>query len=127
MMPFTRFQEVHPVLPVLDVRQAVEYFIDRLGFEFMDIESSDEPAYAGIRRGEAQLYLERTDADRLPSKGTIVLRFVVDDADDLFDEYENREVFEPNTQLRDTPRGTREFEFCEPNGAKLVFLMTVPE
>ncbi len=39
----------------------------------------------------------------------------------LFQEYRDKEVFQEHTALQDTPWGTREFAFSDPDGNGLTF------
>jgi uncharacterized glyoxalase superfamily protein PhnB len=50
-----------------------------------------------------------------------MLRIYVDDPDALYDEYRGRNVFHDRTALSDTPWGTREFAFYDPDGNGLTF------
>jgi uncharacterized glyoxalase superfamily protein PhnB len=54
-----------------------------------------------------------------------MLRFLVDDIDELFQEYKEKGVFHERTQLRDTAWGTREFAFWDLNQNGLTFLKDV--
>ncbi len=50
-----------------------------------------------------------------------MLRFVVPAVLEVFDEYRDKGVFHERTALRDTPWGTREFAFYDPNQNGLTF------
>jgi uncharacterized glyoxalase superfamily protein PhnB len=50
-----------------------------------------------------------------------MLRLLVDDPDALFAEYADKGVFHEGTALRDTPWGTREFAFFDPDHNVLTF------
>jgi uncharacterized glyoxalase superfamily protein PhnB len=52
---------------------------------------------------------------------TTRLRFVVDDPDTLFAEFEPLGLFHEHTRLANTPWGTREFAFYDPDGNGLTF------
>jgi len=54
--------------------------------------------------------------------GHATLRLVVDDPDALFREYADKGVFHDETQLRDTPWGTRKFAFWDLNHNGLTFM-----
>jgi hypothetical protein len=52
---------------------------------------------------------------------TLILRFLIDDVDALFAEYQDQQVFHDHTTLRDTAWGTREFAFNDLDGNGLTF------
>src|ERR1043165_5087799 len=47
--------DVIPVLPARDVSEAVQFYVERLGFELLFQDPGDRPQYAGIRRGPVEL------------------------------------------------------------------------
>jgi uncharacterized glyoxalase superfamily protein PhnB len=118
------FKEVQPVLPVRDVDRALRFYVERLGFQlaFRDRPGPDV-RYAGLRRDGVELHLQWHDEADFHGveAGTLMLRFVVDDPDALFAEYEDKGVFHERTRLADTPWGTREFGFFDPDGNGLTF------
>jgi catechol 2,3-dioxygenase-like lactoylglutathione lyase family enzyme len=124
MVKRAELQKVLPVLPARDVNEAIRFYVDRLGFElaFRDPTSPDD--YAGIRRGHVVLHLQfQFEKDfQKGTAGQAMLRFVVDDAAALFDEYKDKGVFHDRTALRDTTFGTREFSFWDINRNGLTFL-----
>ena len=113
-----------PVLPARDVSEAVRFYVGRLGFEVVFQDSPDRPLYAGIRRDAVELHLQfQFQADfEAGTAGQAMLRLVVDDPDALFREYRDKGVFHDETQLRDTPWGTREFAFWDLNHNGLTFM-----
>ena len=121
-MSNARFQEVNPVLPVRDVSEAVRYYTQKLGFHLRFQDDPQNPRYAGVERDGVRLHLqwhEPTNFDAAVDK--VALRFVIDDVDALFAEYQDKGVFHGGTALRDTPWGTREFAFYDPDGNGLFF------
>jgi catechol 2,3-dioxygenase-like lactoylglutathione lyase family enzyme len=116
--------DVIPVLPARDVREAVRFYVDRLGFEVAFQDSDDHPQYVGIRRGGVELHLQfQFEQDFDAGKaGQCMLRFVVDDPDALFEEYRDKDVFHEGTQVGDTSWGTREFAFWDLNRNGLTFM-----
>jgi uncharacterized glyoxalase superfamily protein PhnB len=119
-----RLADVIPVLPARDVSEAVRFYVERLGFELVFQDSQDRPQYAGIRRGAVELHLQfQFEQDfEAGTAGQAMLRLVVDDPDALFREYEDKGVFHNQTQLSDTPWGTREFAFWDLNRNGLTFM-----
>ncbi len=120
-IPF--FRAVHPVLPVRNVDKAIEYYTEKLGFKFFFKHGDDETRYAGVVRGNVELHLQWHDEADFASVEKLSLRFVVDDVDGLFGEYQPKGVFHERTALRETPWGTREFAFYDPDSNGLTFYM----
>jgi uncharacterized glyoxalase superfamily protein PhnB len=106
------------------VSEAVQFYLQRLGFELLFQDSDDHPQYGGIRRGGVELHLQfQFEKDfEAGTAGQSMLRLVVDDPDVLFEEYKDKGVFHEQTQLRDTPWGTREFAFWDLNHNGLTFM-----
>ncbi len=80
-----------------------------------------EPRYAGIRRDDVEIHLQWHDEIDFASVEKLNLRFYVEGVDELFEEYKTRDVFHENTELRQTPWGTREFAFYDPDSNGLTF------
>jgi catechol 2,3-dioxygenase-like lactoylglutathione lyase family enzyme len=118
---------VIPVLPARDVGEAVRFYVERLGFELVFQDSQDRPQYAGVRRGSVELHLQfqLPEAFEAGTAGQTMLRLVVDDPGTLFREYQDKDVFHHQTQLSDTPWGTREFAFWDLNHNGLTFIRDV--
>lgn len=117
-----RLLALHPVIPVRDVASSLAYYTTRLGFvtAFQDDEAA--PRYAGVRRDGVELHLQWHDPSTFAEGvDTVSLRFLVDDVDSLYGEYEDKAVFHDRTALRNTPWGTREFAFYDPDGNGLFF------
>jgi catechol 2,3-dioxygenase-like lactoylglutathione lyase family enzyme len=115
---------VIPVLPARNVTEAVQFYVERLGFELLFRDSADDPNYAGIRRGAVELHLQfRLEKDfDAGSAGQAMLGLVVDDPDLLFDEYKDKGVFHGHTHLSDAESGTQEFAFWDLNHNGLTFI-----
>lgn len=115
------FKAVHPVLPVRNVGDAIEYYTGKLGFKSVFVDSTKVPRYAGVIRDRVELHLQWHDEADFASVEKPSLRFFVDGVDELFEEYKPKEVFHSQTALRDTPWGTREFAFFDPDNNGLTF------
>lgn len=116
------FQAVNPVLPVRSVSQAIGYYTERLGFRLSFQDDLRDPQYAGVERDGICLHLQWHDpADFREAVDTLMLRFVIDDVDALYDEYKDKQVFHDQTALNDTPWRTREFAFNDLDGNGLTF------
>jgi catechol 2,3-dioxygenase-like lactoylglutathione lyase family enzyme len=80
-----------PVLFVLNVTQAAEFFRDRLGF-VIDFLHGNPPFYAGVSRGGAFLHLkfvhEPVFAVGAEDREGLIMAFIeVEDVDGLYEEY----------------------------------------
>lgn len=116
-----RFKEVRPVLPVRDVNKALRYYIEKLGFRRCFQDCENEPKYAAVERDGVQLHLQWHDVRDFDKVERAGLRFGIDDVDELFAEYADKDVFHARTALQNTPWGTREFAFYDLDGNGLFF------
>lgn len=117
------FRAVHPVLGARDVRAAVEWYVERLGFTCTFDDGADPVRYAGVRRDAVELHLQWQDDRYFPDPGedAPAYRFLIDNPDVLYDEYARTGALHAPARLRDTPWGTREFGVYDPNGHGLHF------
>jgi catechol 2,3-dioxygenase-like lactoylglutathione lyase family enzyme len=112
------FKAIHPILGVRDLERALNFYIERLGFQLAFRDPSDPTNYAGVRRDGAELHFQWQDENEM---STTRLRFFVDDPDALFEEYQDKQVFTKQTHVADTPWGTREFAFYDLDRNALTF------
>ena len=117
------FKEINPVLPSRDVRRSVQFYANRLGFRLEFQDSADEPRYVGLRRDDVELHVQWHDPAEWKTVERPSLRFVVSAVDSLFAEYREQGIFHAGTALRETPWGTREFAFYDPDQNGLTFYM----
>jgi uncharacterized glyoxalase superfamily protein PhnB len=106
------------------VNRALHFYVQCLGFRLVFRDAPGPGArYAVLSRDGVNLHLQwHEEADfKGMEAGTLMLRFLVDDPDALFAEYQDKGVFHANTRLRDTPWGTREFAFFDPDANGLTF------
>jgi|SRR5262245_8217043 len=125
--------DVRPVLAARDVNASIAFF-ERLGFHAIFRDSDSDPKYAVVRRDQADLHIQWADADQwVAGKDRPVYRFLVDDVDALFKEFENAGAIPPKSRASspwaipaDTPWGTREFHLHDPglNGLQFYRLRT---
>ncbi|MDF1837100.1 MAG: VOC family protein [Planctomycetota bacterium] len=120
-MTQSHFQAVHPVLPSQQVPRAIEFYIERLGFELVFQDSPQAPRYGGLRRGSVELHVQWHDPAEWHAVERPMLRFRIQGLEDLFGEYSQRNVFHDHTELRQTAWGTREFAFYDLDGNGLTF------
>jgi catechol 2,3-dioxygenase-like lactoylglutathione lyase family enzyme len=120
-MSTATFKEVNPVLPSHNVEESLRYYVERLGFRLVFGTPSNN--YVGVRRGGVELHLQwqREEDFKAGKAGQCMLRFIVDDPNALFEEYEGKGVFHEGTSVKDTVWGTREFGFFDLDGNGLTF------
>jgi catechol 2,3-dioxygenase-like lactoylglutathione lyase family enzyme len=109
------FKAIHPILGVRDLERAIAFYVDRLGFK---LAFSDGGNYAGLRRDQVEVHMQFQYEHEM---STTRLRFLIEDPDALFEEYESQNVFHDRTHLASTPWGTREFAFYDLDGNGLTF------
>ena len=120
-MSRAQFREVNPLLPVRNVSEAIGYYTNKLGFQVQFQDDPHDPQYAGIERDGVHLHMQWHAPEDFPDHDGLMLRFVIDDVDLLFQEYRDKGVFQDHTTLEDTSWGTREFAFYDPDGNGLTF------
>lgn len=116
-----QFNLVHPVLPARDVSKAINYYTEKLGLRLVFQNVEKEPQYAGVARDHVELHIQWHEEADFASDEKPALRFVIDNVDELFEEYQDKGVFHAKTALRDTPWGTRVVAFFDLSGNGLSF------
>jgi catechol 2,3-dioxygenase-like lactoylglutathione lyase family enzyme len=116
---------ISPSFIVRDVRSALSFYRDRLGFEITFQEPADEPFFGIVRRGRAMILLKDVGVDPLPNyKREPAARWdaylYVPDPDALAAEFASRNV-EFSEPLKDTHDGLRGFELKDADGYVLFF------
>lgn len=126
-MPVIR--EVHPVLAAREVALSVAFY-QQLGFRLLFQTGPGEVGYAVLRSGSVELHLQWADSGQwVDGLDRPVYRFLVDDVDALFAQWQSSGALpEPRALHRspyatpaDTPWGTREFHVHDPGGNGLQF------
>ena len=100
------FKATHPILGTRDMKRAIQFYVEQLGFNLAFRDQEEPPNYVAYRRDAVELHMQFQFEHEM---GTIRLRFLVDDPDALFNEYRQRGVECTPNSVRDTPWGTREF------------------
>lgn len=116
-----QLRAVHPILPAPHIEDALEFYIDKLGFELAFRDASDPANYVGVRRDGVELHIQWQSLEGMKLSGGMQLRFLVEDPRALFEEFQEKGVFHPNTALKSTPWGTLEFAFYDLNNVGLTF------
>ena len=112
------FKMTQPILGTRDIKRAIEFYTQRLGFELAFEDKTDPPNYVGFRRNAVELHMQFQFEHEM---GTIRLRFLVDDPDALFNEYRQRGLECSPKGVHDTPWGTREFALYDLDRNALIF------
>ena len=118
--------QIHPVLPVKDVVEALDFYVNRLGFKIGFADDAKNPKYAGVLRDGVEIHLQWHDAKEWDLKiDRPMLRIVAQNIEELYSEYGDKDVFHAHTLLRETAWGTREFAFYDPFKNGLTFYAEV--
>lgn len=118
--------QIHPVLAVKDVVEALDFYVNRLGFKIGFADDAKNPKYAGVLRDGIEIHLQWHDAAEW--EGTVdrpTLRIVTQNIQELYNEYALKDFFHAHTLLRETAWGTREFAFYDPFHNGLTFYRDV--
>ncbi len=114
--------QVHPVLPVKDVVEALAFYVNRLGFKIGFADDSKNPTYAGVLRDGIEIHLQWHDAIEWDVEvDRPMLRIVTQNIEALYEEFATKGVFHAHTQIRETAWGTKEFAFYDPFKNGLTF------
>lgn len=106
--------QIHPILPVQNVVEALKFYVNKLGFTISFADDSKEPTYAGIRRDGIEIHLQWHDASEWENGfNTPMLRIVTQNIELLYVEYKTKNVFQSKTTLKETEWGTKEFAFLD--------------
>lgn len=112
---------VHPVLMVREMESSLAFF-SQIGFLRLFGATEDNPYYAGVRRDDVELHLQRHDDE--PWRYHIdrpTYRIIVSDVDALHSEFRRCDPVLDLTDVIDTAWGTREFHLRDPDGNGLQF------
>jgi len=113
--------QVQPVLPTQDVRAAIQFYVERLGFKLAFQDNPEAPGYAGVRRDGVELHLQWHDAKEWAQVERPSLRFVVADVDTLYGEFANKGLIDSERKPYRTDWNTYEFAFFDPDKNGLTF------
>jgi catechol 2,3-dioxygenase-like lactoylglutathione lyase family enzyme len=118
--------QIHPVLPVWDVMEALDFYVNRLGFRIAFADDPKTPRYAGILRDDIEIHLQWHDVMEWEvAIDRPMLRIVTEHIEALFDEFRDKEVFHAQTAIKKTGWGTSEFAFYDPFQNGLTFYKSV--
>jgi len=110
------FRRTYPIIGTRDIKRAIDFYTQRLGFQLAFQDNTDTPNYVGFCRDQVEIHMQFQYEHEMSN---IRLRFLVDDPDALFSEYQQRCV--KCSGIRDTHWGTREFALYDMDRNSLTF------
>src|SRR5215471_19036042 len=113
--PHVDCEQHHACFTVPDVRAAVEFYTNKLGFRSNFIEG-DPPRFAGVTLDRVQIFLERGT----PAPGGTSAYFMVGNADELYAFHRTNGV-EITVPPEDRAYGLRDYGIRDLNGYRLSF------
>jgi catechol 2,3-dioxygenase-like lactoylglutathione lyase family enzyme len=113
------FIQTQPIVGTRDIQRAIDFYTKRLGFHlaFGGSNSNDRPNYVGFRRDSVEIHMQFQYEQEMSQ---IRLRFLVEDPDALFIEFQGTGV-EFASGVRDTAWSTREFALYDLDRNALTF------
>jgi len=111
------FRAVLPIIGTRDIKRAIELY-GRLGFQLAFQDNPDSPNYVGFRRDQVEFHVQFQYEHEM---NRTRLRFLVEDPDGLFVEYQQRGIECSSSGIGDTPWGTREFSLYDADCNALTF------
>ncbi|EJM54338.1 glyoxalase superfamily protein [Pseudomonas sp. GM48] len=114
------FGKTTPILRIFDEAQAVEFYVDFLGFK-IDWQHRFEagfPLYLQVSRGECVLHLSEHNGDSTPGSA---LRIETDELEAFQQQLLAREYAFAHPQIQAMPWGSQDMTISDPFGNRLVF------
>jgi uncharacterized glyoxalase superfamily protein PhnB len=108
------FYKTLPFLPVRNLRETIQYYKDKLGFQG-EWFWGDPPTDAGCQRNELSILFNQNPEFSERVKGLELVMFV-DDVDGIYSELKNKSGVEIASPIKDEPWGIREFTVKDING-----------
>jgi catechol 2,3-dioxygenase-like lactoylglutathione lyase family enzyme len=112
------FQQTHPIIGTRDIRRAIDFYTQRVGFTLAFGDQAQPPNDVGFRRDAVEPHLQFQFKHEM---GACRLRVLVADPDLLFQEFRDRGVDCTAAGIRDTPWATREFDLYDLDRNALTF------
>ena len=103
-----------PMLPAADLRRAIDFYVDVLGFRL----GFNAGSFGGVRRDAIEIHFSRTDASGERSG----CRIEVTEIRRLYSEFREKGVIDPDGDIAAKPWGTTEFTVRDPDGNALTFV-----
>ena len=120
-MSVPQFIAAEPILMSQDVREALNFYEDILGFE--GVVAGDFP-HAILRKDQIVMHIVQTEDSDMQRVSSC--RLIVTEIDILNDEYKALGIIHPDGELKQQPWGTHEFSILDPEGNMITFVQ-LPE
>jgi catechol 2,3-dioxygenase-like lactoylglutathione lyase family enzyme len=114
-----RFRKVTPRLPVADLRQAIAFYTDLLGFQLSLLWPEQSPTFAILDRDDVCVQFDAPESSPVEPVGHGTLSFDVGDVRELHASLQGRVAIEWGAEVY--WYGRREFSIRDPNGYLLIF------
>jgi catechol 2,3-dioxygenase-like lactoylglutathione lyase family enzyme len=114
-MPGPYFTRGIPMLPVANLRQAIDFYVDILGFRL----GFNAGSYGGVRRDAIEIHFARMEGAGGAPSGC---RIEVSEIRRLYSEFKDRGVVDAAGEIAAQPWGTTEFTVRDPDGNALTFV-----
>lgn len=116
--PSVECDDLNPGLAVSDIPTAIDFYIEKLGFQKSFTWGGEPPTFAGVSLGNVRVFLAK--GTPTPSPDVSAAYFLVGDADQLYEFHRANgvEIAEP---IGDRPYGLRDYAVRDLYGYYLVF------
>jgi len=119
--PVAKLSRVAPEIPVLDLRESIDYYERKLGFHVvMEMPSGD---YAVVERDDIAIHLFRDPGQEYPPAG---IHIFTDQLDNLYLELQQRGAH-VSTEILRRPWGNRDFRVRDHSGNEIKFTEPLQE
>ena len=98
----SRLLSVHPVVEVSDMKLAVGWYCEAMGFEVTFDDGDDPAGYVGLRRDGVEIHMQSHPEPGWAEGGRCVYRFMVDDPDSLLAEFRTRSSMFDDRDVKNT-------------------------
>jgi len=122
MLDTTTLIQVNPVIPASDMVLIIDFYENKMGFKnvYDSTHYEDGPVnYAVLCREGICLHFQLFES--LKGLTAPNLRIQVENIIPLFEEFKTRGILSDKDELKETPWGTKEFAFFDPNNTGLTF------
>ena len=116
-LPFIECEQMHPGLAVSDISTAVEFCVNKLGFQ-PAFTWGEPPTFAGVSLGKVQIFLAKGSPTPRSEAGAVY--FNIGEADQLY-EFHRAKGVEIAQAIDDRPYGIRDYVVRDLYGYYLVF------
>lgn len=114
-----KFSAMIPVLPTADMARDVKWYEEKTGFAPV----FGDAMYAGLRRDNMSIHLQwHANTEEDPLLGGSVIKIFMEDVQTLFNEFVERGTVTQDKLKLNTPWGTHEFGFYDPNNNAIFFV-----